>query len=69
MPYLPIPATLVPFPTKYHIHYGEPIPLHEEFEPADADDPEIVRQAAARVKAAVQGLLERGLTMRKGVFR
>lgn len=69
MPYIPVPATLFPLPTKYHIHYGEPIPLHEEFTPADADDPEIVRNAAARVKAAVQGLLERGLTQRQGVFR
>lgn len=69
IPYLPIPATLVPFPTKYHIYYGEPIPFHEEFSPEDADDPEIVRQAAARVKAAVQALLERGLAERKGIFR
>ncbi|MCB9677571.1 MAG: acyltransferase family protein [Alphaproteobacteria bacterium] len=69
VPYIPIPATLVPLPTKYHIHYGEPIPLHEEFSPDDADDPEIVRNAAARVKAAVQALLERGLSERKGIFR
>lgn len=68
MPYLPVPATLLPLPTKYHIHYGEPIPLHEEFSPEDADDPEIVRNAAARVKSAVQALLERGLSMRKGIF-
>ncbi|MEZ4318179.1 MAG: lysophospholipid acyltransferase family protein [Myxococcota bacterium] len=69
VPYLPIPATLVPLPTKYHIYYGEPIPLHEEHTPEDADDPEIVRVAAARVKAAVQALLERGLSERKGIFR
>ena len=36
--------------------------------PDDADDPEKVAEAAARVKAAVQGLLERGLAMREGVF-
>ena len=69
VPYIPIPATLVPLPTKYHIHYGEPIPLHEEFTPEDADDPEIVREAAARVKAAVQQLLDDGLKARKGIFR
>ena len=68
-PYLPVPLTLLPFPVRYHIHYGEPIPLHEEFSPDDADDPEIVRNAAARVKAAVQALLERGLSERKGIFR
>lgn len=69
IPYIPIPATLVPLPTKYRIYYGEPIPFHEELSPEDADDPEIVRQAAARVKAAVQALLERGLAERKGIFR
>ena len=69
IPYLPIPATLFPLPTKYHIHYGEPIPLHEEYSPEDADDPEVVRKSAARVKAAVQALLEHGLSQRKGIFR
>jgi 1-acyl-sn-glycerol-3-phosphate acyltransferase len=69
IPYLPIPATLVPLPVRYHIHYGEPIRLDQEFEPGDADDPEIVREAAARVKVAVQGLLEKGLSMRTGIFR
>lgn len=69
IPYLPIPATLLPLPVRYHIHYGEPLRFDEEYEPSDADDPDIVRQAAARVKAAVQGLLDRGLELRKGIFR
>lgn len=69
VPYLPVPATPVPLPVRYHIHYGEPLPFHEEFCPDDADDPEIVRAAAQRVKEAVQGLLERGLRERKGIFR
>ncbi len=69
IPYIPIPATPFPLPTRYHIHYGEPLPFHEEYKPEDADDPEIVREAAARVKSAVQTLLERGLAMREGIFR
>jgi 1-acyl-sn-glycerol-3-phosphate acyltransferase len=68
VPYLPIPATLIPLPVRYHIHYGEPIRLDREFTPADADDPEIVAAAALRVKAAVQALIDKGLAMRKGVF-
>ena len=69
IPYLPVPATLVPLPVRYHIHYGEPIPVHEEFSPSDADDPEIVAAAALRVKKTVQDLIDKGLSMREGVFR
>lgn len=68
VPYLPIPATLVPLPVRYHVYYGEPLNFHEEYEPGDADDPQIVADAAERVKNAVDGLLKRGLSERKGVF-
>lgn len=67
-PYIPIPLTLLPLPVRYHIHYGEPIHLHEEFSPADVDDPEVVKEAARRVRDRVEELLEKGLRMRKGVF-
>ena len=66
---LPIPMLPVPLPVRYHIHYGEPIPLHEEYSPEQADDPVVVKAAAARVRDAVQALLDRGLKLRKGVFR
>lgn len=69
VPYLPVPATLVPLPVRYHIHYGEPLRFDQEFSPEDADDPEIVAEAARRVKAAVQGLLDRGLELREGIFK
>lgn len=69
VPYIPIPATLVPLPVRYHIHYGTPIDLHRRFSPEDADDPEIVAAAALEVKAAVQDLVHDGLAMREGVFR
>jgi 1-acyl-sn-glycerol-3-phosphate acyltransferase len=69
IPYLPVPATLFPMPVRYHIHYGEPLRFDREFRAEDADDPEIVANAAARVKAAVQALLDKGLEMREGVFR
>ncbi|MCB9682228.1 MAG: 1-acyl-sn-glycerol-3-phosphate acyltransferase [Alphaproteobacteria bacterium] len=69
VPYLPIPATPIPLPTRYHILYGEPIRFDREYRPTDADNPEIVREAALRVKTAVQELLHRGLRQRKGVFR
>jgi 1-acyl-sn-glycerol-3-phosphate acyltransferase len=53
---------------RYHIRYGPPIPVHEEYRPDHADDPAAVREAAARVKAAVQALLEQGLAERTGIF-
>lgn len=68
VPYLPIPATLLPMPVRYHVHYGEPIPTHIDYEPDDADDPDKVAEAAMRVKESVQELLHKGLAMREGVF-
>jgi len=69
LPYLPVPATPLPLPVRYHIHYGEPIRFDREFEPHDADDPELVQQAALRVRDAVQELIRRGLEQREGIFR
>lgn len=68
LPYIPIPATLVPLPVRYHIHYGEPLRFDREYRPDDADDPEVVQHAADRVRAAVEKLIERGLAERKGIF-
>jgi 1-acyl-sn-glycerol-3-phosphate acyltransferase len=68
LPYIPIPATLFPLPVRYHIHYGEPLRFDQEYRSDDADDPEIVQQAANRVRVAVEKLLEAGLAQRKGVF-
>ena len=49
--------------------YGEPIDVATRFTPEDADDPVILEGVAAEVQAAVQSLLERGLSERKGIFR
>jgi hypothetical protein len=68
VPYLPVPATPIPMPVRYHIHYGEPIYLSDDFEPEQAVDPEALAQAALRTKSAVASLLERGLAEREGVF-
>ncbi|MBW2255218.1 MAG: hypothetical protein JRI25_11540, partial [Deltaproteobacteria bacterium] len=69
IPYLPIPATLVPLPVRYHIYYGDPVRLDTEYDPSDADDPDAVREAALKVKARVQALLDKGLEEREGIFR
>ena len=67
-PAMPVPAVPLPLPVRYHILYGEPLRFDQEFTPADADDPVVVKAAAARVRAAVEALIARGLRERKGVF-
>lgn len=68
LPPLPIPATPVPLPVRYHILYGPPLRFDLEYRPDDADDPMIVRAAAQRVREAVESLIHRGLAEREGVF-
>ena len=69
IPYLPILATPLPLPVRFHIHYGAPIDLPALYTAEDADDPEKVAAAAALVKEAVAGLIRRGLDEREGIFR
>jgi 1-acyl-sn-glycerol-3-phosphate acyltransferase len=67
LPMLPItptfpwlgPLGLLPYPVRYRIVYGEPLPLHERFGPEDADDPRLVRYLARQVRAAIQSLMDR----------
>jgi 1-acyl-sn-glycerol-3-phosphate acyltransferase len=66
-PYLPIPASPIPLPARYHIHYGAPIRFDRE--PAEADDPAAVAAAAAAVRAALERLIHDALAHRTGVFR
>ncbi len=66
VPYLPIALTPVPLPVRYHIHYGAPIRF--DLRTDQADDPAVLTEAAAQVKAAVQDLLREGLAQRQGVF-
>jgi len=67
-PYLPLPASPIPLPAHYHIHYGAPLYLHEDYPAGAADDPDAVADAAARVRDELENLVERGLTRRKAVF-
>ena len=67
-PYLPVPASPLPLPVRFHIHYGEPI--HVDHLPVEAaDDPDVVAECAARVRDGLEELIERGLTARRGLFR
>lgn len=69
LPYLPVAPVLLPLPVRYHVVYGEPLHLYEGHTPADADEPEVVHAAAAKVKDAVAALIQRGLDWRRGIFQ
>lgn len=76
LPYLPItptfpllgPLGILPLPTKYHIYYGEPMNLHEEFPPEATNDPDLIRDLADRVQDKVQEMINEGLEKRQGIF-
>jgi 1-acyl-sn-glycerol-3-phosphate acyltransferase len=68
IPIFPVPLLPFPLPVRYHLYYGEPIRVDQEFTPEQADDSKVVTEVAARVQAAVDGLLKRGLRERNGVF-
>ena len=68
-PYLPIPASPVPLPARYHIHYGEPLHADRGHRYVDAHDPELVTRTAELARAAVARLLAETLAERRGVFR
>jgi 1-acyl-sn-glycerol-3-phosphate acyltransferase len=67
-PYLPVPATPIPLPTRYHLRYGEPIHLNG-LAHRKIDDPDVIANAATRVQVAVERLLDETRRARGGVFR
>lgn len=72
-PYLPVPATLpllgplslLPLPTKFVLHFGEPMRFEGDPNASDAE----VSDKVERVKAALDGCIQAGLRTRKGIFR
>ncbi len=68
-PYIPIVATPLPMPVRYHIWYGEPIDIPSLYPAEECRRRSAVEEASGLVKSAVAGLIERGLAEREGVFR
>jgi 1-acyl-sn-glycerol-3-phosphate acyltransferase len=73
--YLPItptfpllgPLGLVPAPTKWRIHFGEPISV-AEYGPESAADHVLVAELSEKVQRSIQRLIDDGLATRRGVF-
>lgn len=53
------PLGLLPYPVRYRVVYGEPLPYHERFGPEGAEDARLVRYLANQVRRAVQHLIDR----------
>jgi 1-acyl-sn-glycerol-3-phosphate acyltransferase len=69
IPFVPLFATPLPLPVRYHIHYGAPLQLAQDAPPDAWRSAEAVQRAADRTRAALQTLLARALAEREGVFR
>lgn len=75
VPFVPItptfpllgPLGLLPAPTKWQIFFGEPLDLTGHG-PEAADDEILVGKLAERVRASIQGMLDRAVGARKSVF-
>lgn len=67
-PFMPLPASPLPLPVRYRIHYGAPIHLYERYPEEAADDPVACRAAADEVQAVVQKLVDHGVEAREAVF-
>ena len=75
VPYVPVTPTfpllgalgLLPAPTKWRIEFGEPIDF-SAYGPEAADDELLVGKLAERVRATIQGMLDRAVGSRKSVF-
>lgn len=76
LPYFPItptfpalgPLGLIPLPSKWHIHFGEPIPT-DHLDPSTADDPMVVFEMTDMIREQIQQDLYRLLAQRTSVFR
>jgi len=75
LPYFPItptfpwlgPLGLIPLPTQWRIHFGEPIRT-DHFPPDAADDPLLVFDLTDQIREQIQQTLYRLLRMRGSVF-
>ncbi len=75
LPFFPItptfpalgPLGLVPLPSKWMIHFDDPIPT-DHLAPGSADDPAVIFDITDQVRERIQGLLYELLARRSSVF-
>lgn len=64
LPQLMLPGGFLPLPTKYRIHYGEP--MHFTGDPDDDDA--VIEEKVWVVRQTVQSMVNRGLKERRAIF-
>jgi 1-acyl-sn-glycerol-3-phosphate acyltransferase len=64
IPQVFVPGGAMPLPTKYHIHFGEPMRFRGD---PDEDD-SVIEEKVFIVKQTIQSMINRGLKERKGLF-
>ncbi|MES1241642.1 MAG: 1-acyl-sn-glycerol-3-phosphate acyltransferase [Acidobacteriota bacterium] len=68
-PFLPIaPPFVVPLPSKWHMRFLEPLPVHLHHPPEAADDPAVVREISLEVRRRMEEALQEMLRKRKSIF-
>lgn len=64
LPQVLLPFGALPLPTKYRIHFGEPM----RFGGDPDDDDAVIEEKVHVVKSSIQAMLQRGLSMRRSIF-
>lgn len=64
IPQVLVPGGQMPLPTKYRIHFGEPLEFHGD---ADEDDA-VIEDKVQLVRQTIQSMINRGLKERKSLF-
>jgi 1-acyl-sn-glycerol-3-phosphate acyltransferase len=68
-PFLPIaPPFVVPLPSKWHMRFLEPMPIHLLHPPEAADDPAVVRKISLEVRGRMEEALAEMLSKRRSIF-
>ncbi len=64
----PFPLLPIPLPTKWHIHFLEPIHIEKQYGPEAADDPIIVKEISQDIRMRMQAALDDMVKRRKHIF-
>ncbi|MCX5858839.1 MAG: lysophospholipid acyltransferase family protein, partial [Proteobacteria bacterium] len=67
IPITPIPASIIPLPTKWTITFGEPI-SYDQYTEKDLDDEILINQLNEELRAKVQGMILDSLKKRRSIF-
>ena len=67
LPYLPVVLNPIPFPSKWHILFGEPIPT-ARYGPESIEDRQLVLELSELTRQTVQAMLLDGLARRRTAF-